>query len=218
MVRMDQIEIGMLDADELPAAIAVLARGLRDNPLPMALFGRDPERRRRELARLLGEATTVPGWPRHWLIARHMDGAIVGVCGVLPPGECGPDAAPIFGLLRGDPRAAPRSTVPAWQREAPAVVDPLDHHWRLGPVTVEASRRGVGIGGALVRVACARIDAAGDDACLETDHLAIVGFFAHFGFAVTGERQIAGVPTWRMRRHPEPGHLVGPISRPPFSR
>lgn len=175
MVQMDQIEIGMLDAAELPAAISVLARGLRDNPLPTALFGPEPEQRRRALAGVLREAAVVLGWQRHLLIARAVNGAIAGVCGVLPSGVCGPG-------------------------------------WRLGPLAVAPGLQGAGVGGALLRVACARFDAAGDEACLETDHPATIALFAHFGFAVTGERQVAGVPVWQMRRHPEPGHRARPAS------
>ena len=41
------MEVRDLQPDEFPAAVALLARGFRDNPVPTALFGRDPERRRR---------------------------------------------------------------------------------------------------------------------------------------------------------------------------
>ena len=48
------VEVRELQPDELPAVVALLARGFRDNPIPTALFGRDPERRRRCLETMFG--------------------------------------------------------------------------------------------------------------------------------------------------------------------
>lgn len=41
-----------LRAGERAAALALLARGMRDNPLNVAAYGPDPERRRRSLERV----------------------------------------------------------------------------------------------------------------------------------------------------------------------
>jgi hypothetical protein len=49
----DHIEVRDLRPDEVPAAVGVLARGMRDNPLRVAAYGPDPERRFRCHARLL---------------------------------------------------------------------------------------------------------------------------------------------------------------------
>jgi hypothetical protein len=50
----DGLEVVDLEADDLPEAVGVLARGMRDNPMHVAVFGNDPEERRRALERLCG--------------------------------------------------------------------------------------------------------------------------------------------------------------------
>lgn len=63
------LEIGTLDASETAEALDVLSRGMRDNPVHVAVFGADPETRRRKLHRLFGTAMTGMGWERHMLVA-----------------------------------------------------------------------------------------------------------------------------------------------------
>lgn len=76
--------------DEFPVAVAVLARGMRDNPLHVAAFGTNPERRRRlegqfaALFELMTEQTP---------ICAVENGTIVGVTGIAPPGTCRPSGA-----------------------------------------------------------------------------------------------------------------------------
>lgn len=208
---MDDIEVGMLDAAELPAAVAVLARGLRDNPLSQAVFDGEPDRRCRSLALLLGDAAAILDWRSHLLIARRPDGAIVGICRVMPPGERRPGMRRRLRVLRASARHGPRSMVRAWRWLGMWVVDDaLDCTWRLGPLAVDAHLRGTGIGTALMRVACAQADVAGADLVLETDSHATVGFFACFSFTVIDERDVLGVPTWRMLRRSPPAPVVPP--------
>jgi hypothetical protein len=87
---LDWLEIGALDASEIEEVLDVLARGMRDNPLHLAAFGKDPERRRRKVRALMAAAFSVRDFS-HTLVARRQDGPIVGVCAMLPPGECLPD-------------------------------------------------------------------------------------------------------------------------------
>ena len=49
----DAIEVRALRPHEVPAAVGVLARGMRDNPLHMAAYGEDPQRRLRCHTRLM---------------------------------------------------------------------------------------------------------------------------------------------------------------------
>jgi hypothetical protein len=56
------VEIGALDAAEVGEAVAVLSRGMRDNPGHVAAFGEDPKRRLRRLRRFFGGAFAVMGW------------------------------------------------------------------------------------------------------------------------------------------------------------
>ena len=46
--------------------------------------------------------------------------------------------------------------------------DPDERHWHLAPVAVDAHLQGRGIGSKLMRDFCARMDAAGEIAYLET--------------------------------------------------
>ncbi|MGH3628366.1 MAG: GNAT family N-acetyltransferase [Sciscionella sp.] len=48
------VTIRALECAELPAAVALLARGMLDNPVNVAAFGSDPRRRERSLQRLFG--------------------------------------------------------------------------------------------------------------------------------------------------------------------
>ncbi len=51
---LDWMEIGTLDASEIEEALDVTARGMRDNPLTVAIFGDGPEKRRQRLRRFMG--------------------------------------------------------------------------------------------------------------------------------------------------------------------
>jgi hypothetical protein len=53
---------------------------------------------------------------------------------------------------------------------------------------------------ALVADFCARVDAAGSIAYLETDKKENVPFYEKFGFVVTTESSVLGVPNWFMTR------------------
>ncbi len=53
-----------------------------------------------------------------------------------------------------------------------------------------------------MRVFCAKMDAAGETAYLETDKDINVRFYEKFGFEVVGEEDVISVPNWFMIRHP----------------
>ena len=48
------VHVRDLRPHEIPAVVTLLARGMRDNPLPVAAFGEDPERRQRCVQALFG--------------------------------------------------------------------------------------------------------------------------------------------------------------------
>jgi ribosomal protein S18 acetylase RimI-like enzyme len=197
---LDQLEIGAMDAAAIEEVPDVVARGMRDNPQHVAAFGEDPEIRRRLFRRLISAAFSTRDLS-HTLVARREDGVIVGVCGMLPPGECAPDLRQGLRLLPAlfsiGPRAAGRLVrwMGAWQRH-----DPAERHWHLGPLVVDAHLQGEGVGSRMMRVFCARMDAAGEDAYLETDKPVNVRFYERFGFEVVSEEDVLGVPNWFMFR------------------
>jgi ribosomal protein S18 acetylase RimI-like enzyme len=197
---LDRLEIGALDASEFDEALGVLARGMRDNPLHIAAFGEDPELRLRRFRTLMSAAFSVKDFS-HTLVARREDGVIVGVCGMMPPGDCVPNFKQrlrlLPTLLHIGPRAAGRAMrwMGVWQKH-----DPEERHWHLGPLAIDAYAQGRGVGSRLMQVFCAQMDAAREDAYLETDKQINVRFYERFGFEVIGEQNVLGVPNWFMQR------------------
>ena len=197
---LDRLQIGAIGEAEIEEVLDVVSRGMRDNPQHVAAFGEDPETRRRLFRRLISAAFSTRDLS-HTLVARREDGVIVGVCGMLPPGECAPDLRQQLRLLPTllslGPRVAGRLMrwLSAWQR-----YDPGERHWHLGPLAVDAHLQGEGVGSRMMQVFCVRMDAAGEDAYLETDKPINVRFYERFGFEVVGEEDVLGVPNWFMLR------------------
>lgn len=194
------VEIGTVDAASWPEVLDVVALGMRDNPLHVAAFGPVPERRVAGHRRLMAAVTSIKDFSTT-IVARDATGAVVGVCGAMPPGGCRPTAAEKLRLmppvLRTGPRTAARTL--AWLGSW-GTHDPATPHWHLGPVAVAAELRGQGIGSSLLRVFCARVDAAGAAAYLETDRPENVRLYRRFGFEVCAEADVIGVPNWFMLR------------------
>lgn len=202
--NLEDLEVGAVTTSEIGEALEVTARGMRDNPLTVATFGEDPERRRQRFRQFMGGAAKVIGWGPNMLVARGADGTIVGVCNMMPPGDCLPSLSQqlrmLPSLLANGPRAAGRtmSWLGVWSKH-----DPKERHWHLGPLAVDVHLQGMGIGSTLMRVFSARMDAAGEDAYLETDKPINVPFYEGFGFEVVGEQEVLGVPNWFMLRRAE---------------
>jgi ribosomal protein S18 acetylase RimI-like enzyme len=203
---LDWMEVGAFDASEIEEVLDVLARGMRDNPLHVAAFGEDPERRRRSLRGLMAAAFSIRDIS-HTLVARREDGVIVGVCGMMPPGNCLPDFRQRLRLLPTllsiGPRAVGRMMrwLGVWEKH-----DPEERHWHLGPLAVDAHLQGMGVGSRMMQVFCAQMDAAREDTYLETDKRENVRFYERFGFEVVGEQEVLGVTNYFMLRRAERRH------------
>jgi ribosomal protein S18 acetylase RimI-like enzyme len=195
------IEVRDLRPEEIAEAIGVLARGMRDNPLHVAAYGDDPDRRLRCHARLIHGLFRA--FPAQQPICATRHGAIVGVTGVAPVGTCRPNAGQRLRLLPTlialGPGTAARVArwISTW-----ADHDPNEPHVHLGPLAVDAHLQGQGIGSLLVQEHCRRLDAARDVGYLETDKIENIRFYERFEFEVVGEAPVLGVPTWFMRRTP----------------
>jgi ribosomal protein S18 acetylase RimI-like enzyme len=192
--------VAPLAPTETFAAIGVLARGMRDNPIHVAALGDDADRRERILERLFRSM-----WrhmDQHALCAR-LDGQVVGVCGRLPPGACRPTAgqglrmAPA--LVANGPRTLLRTMrwVTAWSKR-----DPDERHEHLGPVAVDRHLQGQGFGSAMLAVHAADLDRAGLMGWLETDKAENVRLYERFGYVVIEQTAVLGVPNWFMHRMP----------------
>jgi len=190
-----------LGRDRFGEALGVLTRGMRDNPVHVAAFGPDPERRRRALERLFGALFRIK--VDQTPICAMRDETIVAATGVAPAGTCQPsgrEAAAFLPVVAGlGPRTAARTSrwISAWSRR-----DPPEPHVHLGPLAVDAGLQGQGIGSILLAEHCRRLDAAGEVGYLETDKEQNVAFYARQGFETVDEAQVLGVPNWFMRRPP----------------
>ena len=195
------LEIGASDPSEIGAVLGLISRGMRDNPTHVAALGEDPERRQKRVHRIFSKVLPVMGHFDHLLVARHPDNTVLGVLGMAAPGRCQPNAKQrmqlTLGLLPLGPYALSRSLrwVGTWEKH-----DPEERHWHLGPVAVDAHLQGMGIGSKLMRVFCAQMDAAHENAYLETDKPENVRFYERFGFEIVDEEQVIGVPNWYMAR------------------
>jgi GNAT superfamily N-acetyltransferase len=203
MGELGSIEVRDLRPEEIPEAVGVLARGMRDNPLHVAAYGDDPERRLRCHARLMrGLFRAVP---TQQPICALRDGAIVGVTGVAPVGACQPTATQRLRLLPGVVALGPRTAarvgrwISVWAKR-----DLDEPHVHLGPLAVDAHLQGEGMGSLIMQEYCRRLDAAREVGYLETDKRANVRFYERFGFEVIGEEPVLDVPNWFMRRPSRP--------------
>jgi ribosomal protein S18 acetylase RimI-like enzyme len=199
-VSLIQAQIVDLTRDQLPSAADLVACAMRDNPLHVAAFGNDPQRRLRRLEALF--RAYLPAMRRPPLGAYHA-GTLVGVLGLAPPGACRPSVSDGLRVLASAFSAGPAVSVraarwfAAYERR-----DPRERHWHLGPVAVHPGQQGIGIGSLMLRGFCALVDAAGDTAYLETDKAENVRLYRRFDFEVVGEATILRTCNWFMRRPP----------------
>lgn len=195
------IEIRELSPGETDAAAAVLGRGMRDNPLHVRAFGASPDQRERTLTRIF-QGVLRQYIPKGAVLGAFSSGTLVGVCAMVEPGRCQPTGGERLRLL---PEAIAGAGlggtvrllkwVGTWARH-----DPREPHWHLGPVGVERHLQGQGIGGALLRGFCQRMDALGAMAYLETDKRENVAFYERFGFQVQAQEPVLEAPNWFMAR------------------
>jgi ribosomal protein S18 acetylase RimI-like enzyme len=191
-----------LQRAELREATKLLGRGMCDNPANVRAFAiRDTQRRSRALTRFF--VPVLHGlYQRGLILGAFRDGTLIGVCGMARPGLCQPTLleklSVVPSVVFGNPVATPLRVlrwVGEWSRR-----DPTDPHWHLGPVAVDSHLRGQGIGGAMLAAFCARMDDCGMLAYLETDKSENVRFYQKFGFTVSAEAEVLGVPNWFMSR------------------
>jgi ribosomal protein S18 acetylase RimI-like enzyme len=192
-----------LEAVEIPAAVGVVARGMRDNPLHIAALGADAEARGARLIRLFTVA--LPMILAKGVVLGAFDGdSLVGVAGMVAPGRCQPSATHKLTVL---PRIIPAigpagfARVGRWMGTW-AQHDLAEPHWHLGPVAVDSHLQGRGIGTLLLSEYCARLDRLNAVGYLETDKPTNVAFYEKFGFQTIGAAPVLNMPNWFMRRAP----------------
>ena len=211
------------DAD-LPSAVGVVARGMRDNPLHIAAFGDDPELRAQRLARMFAVALPLIH-SKGALLGAFDDNTVVGIAGMIAPGHCQPSLAEKLTVM---PRLLPAVSAAAFARVGRWMAIWAEHdlrqpHWHLGPVAVDAHLQGTGIGTLLMTEYCARVDRAQGVGYLETDKASNVRFYERFGFQTIDEQPVLNTANWFMKRDvtgistaaPDGGRLARSDRRPP---
>ncbi len=208
-----RLEIRVLTSSEIGEAAAVLAHGMRDNPLHARVFGTNPGHGQRRLLvflRLLVAYIEATGE----VLGADVQGELAGVLGMMEPGRCRPalmDRLRIAGAVAaGNPPAVMLRIgrwLSAWARN-----DPAQPHWHIGPLAVLPAHRRRGIGRCLMLRCCRRMDALAAEAYLETDLPINVAFYETLGFAVIRQESVLGVPNWFMIRPPARSKPAGPVS------
>lgn len=187
---------------ELAAAVAVLASGMRDNPVNVAAYGEDPERRRRSLERMFATLFPVAGAERP--ICALAGGAVVAVTGVAPPGTCQPTTlqrlrfVPSMIAIGPGPVSRVAKWLAAWGER-----EPDQPHSYVGPVAVEPHLQGRAIGSRLMAEHRRRLDAAGEVSYLETDKRENARLLRTPRGRVLDEADVIGVRNWFMIRQPQ---------------
>lgn len=199
------VKIRALAPVELPTAAALLAHGMRDNPLHVKVFGGDPEHRQRRLQCFLGQLVTYVQ-SNGMLLGAFAHNELLGVLGMLQPGRCQPgwrDTLRFAGtvMTSNTPTGTLRLLrwLSAWSRN-----DPVEPHWHLGPMAVRPAFRRQGIARRLMMHASEHVDTLNVMACLETDLAINAAFYETLDFVVTRQQPVLGVRNWFMRRPPNP--------------
>lgn len=193
------VQIRVMRRCELAEAAGVLARGMRDNPVHLRVFGPGQVRRLRRLTVLF--TTMLQVMPLERWVAVDGDGVVVGVMAAARPGRCRPGIGRLWRLgwrlLRLGPATLLRVAVwrRGWRRH-----DPDAPHSHVGPLAVDAHLQGRGIGSQLLTVYLGVLDRRGHSAHLETDRMRNVVLYRRFGFEVTGSARVLGVTTWFLQR------------------
>jgi hypothetical protein len=192
-----------LAREETDAAAWVLARGMAPLPLTLKALGDDTGDRIDLLRRMFAVRIAMSWCPPQ---CAAIDRRIAGVCLVVPPGCCRPSWVQAKRLELTLREQVPDMFVPAvrdrlaqWTR-AWSDVDPVEHHWHIGPLSIAPEFQRRGLGTAIMSRVLANIDERHAAAYLETDHAGAVDFYLRLGFEVSAELSVLGLPTWLMWR------------------
>ena len=195
------ITIRELNFADQPEAVALLVRGMSDNPIHLRAFGANTGHRERAL-RAMFNAIVTRQLSRGIVLGAFHDGALMGVSGMMPPGHC-PSA------IMGKISALSALVLGGGLRDSRQLLEWLDdwmqtdvavEHWHLGPIAVEPRWRGRGIGSRLIEECCEIIDRDGCAAYLENDKAENLRLLERCGFVATEVHAVLGIRNWFMLR------------------
>ncbi len=201
---------GALLAAEREAAVQLLARSFRDNPLNVAVIDSDdPAVRLRVNAH--GLRALLPTAHAHGRVrVQRVAGELAGVLIAAPPDAFPLPAASFARRLRSSLGQGLR-VARRWAEvfEALAPLHPPEPHWYLSTLGVDPRQQRRGLGRALLAAWLADVDRDPTCAYLETDRPENVAFYERAGFVVLGETQLFSARVWRMRRPEASGAGAG---------
>ena len=216
---LEAIDVGRLMPGQHAAAVRLLARAFRDNPLNVAVIGRGPAARVRSNAHG-ARASLQAAADSALLLAAHVGapsaGGPAGVLLAVEPFRYPLPLPSIPAQLRCLLRQG-RRVIGRWagiQREF-AALHPVEPHWYLSVLGVDPDRWHRGVGSALLSWWLRRVDADNAPSYLETDREENVGFYRRVGFEVVNQLRIMDVPIWCMWRSARDPARPSPICYPP---
>jgi ribosomal protein S18 acetylase RimI-like enzyme len=193
---MASIHIEALNRDMAPQACRMLALAFVTNPLNIAAFGpsqlaRNEEFFRVALAAMKGPKLVATDGSQilgliHWVHSPHCQFSWFEQLRMAP--------AMVKGVGLGS-----ALRVGSWQ-SVWSKYDPSPTHSHLGPLGVSPEAQGQHIGHRLMEKYCEELDRSSFAGYLETDRPENVSFYRRFGFEVTDEVTVLGIPNYLMWR------------------
>ncbi|MDP2731104.1 MAG: GNAT family N-acetyltransferase [Dehalococcoidales bacterium] len=198
---MEQIIIEPLQQEELTDGASILASAMCPNPIHMAVFNWQHEKER-DLQ--IGFFKAGLGRLQAGTLLAKQEGKIVGIMCYIRSPSCRmtPSQAqqllPVLQSMFGGRTPRIMEWRSAWARH-----DPDEPHWHFGPFGVLPEKQGRGIGTQLLSRFCQHVDDLGEAAYLETEKIENLPLYQRFGFVMTEEETVLGVPCWFMWRSPQ---------------
>lgn len=193
-----------LRTDERETAADTLAAAFDDDP--WFRWALPDDRARRAWVRWF-HAVSLDRSLREGTAFTHAEGSAHGAVSVMPPGVAGPDTLGWIRAIRHPPRSLPslrflHTGLRTQSRlDAAHPREPVVYVHVLG---VHPSRKGTGLGGALLREAFAMAEARRVRVFLETGNPVNLGFYRRFGLEVTGEIRVGDAPPlWTLMSAPQ---------------
>ena len=198
MEGVEAVQIVTLPSDRVAEAALMMARAFATNPLHLAAFGSSPLEKndaffRAGLAVMKGPTLVAIDGPRILGLVHWVRSPLCQLSG-MEKLQIMPVMIGAFGIVSA---LKVGSWLSAWSAH-----DPAEPHAHLGPIGVSPDAQGRGVGQRLMERYCGAANLVGDAGYLETDRPQNVRFYERFGFAVTKEVRVLGVPNFLMRRPP----------------
>jgi len=198
----EQLQVEPLQPSVQEAAVGILARAFRDNPLDRAVIGAGADLRLRSIVHGMRASLELAAGRGRALLGTR-SGSPAGVLLALPPGSFPLPARGLLAHLRAILGQGLRVSA-RWGRvyRTLEAVHPVEPHWYLSLLGVDPSHRNRRVGSGLLRFWLEVVDREALPSYLETDREENVGFYEREGFAVQSELKIFETPIWCMRRAP----------------